>query len=115
MPVPSPLQTTVSLQAGETFFTRLKAGSLIHVASGEVSMSGPPSWMGGQLVSSRLTLLPGQLHIVADQGWVALAASDQGAADVQLIRAVKANWLATCAAALNSFVRRFGPLQMGRP
>jgi hypothetical protein len=115
VPVQPDTQTSGSLQAGETFFTCLTAGSRIQVASGKVFISGPPAWLGGQLLCSRLTLLPGQLHIVPHQGWIALAAGDQRAAAFHLTVPEKASWLAACFAALSSIARRTAPLQMEPP
>lgn len=75
---------TYQLAAGQWLKLHLKPGAVVHLASGRLTVAGPPTWLAETVSRPAATLTPGAVYIAGIAGWTTLAA--HGAATVHIMQ-----------------------------
>lgn len=65
----------IQLQAGESLFVYLAAGTWLAVAAGQLHVAGAPRWLGTQVVSLQTRLAEGEASLLEESGWLTLTAT----------------------------------------
>ncbi|SFC39634.1 hypothetical protein SAMN05216344_11627 [Polaromonas sp. OV174] len=69
----------LQLGANESLHIQTRAGSALISHSGRLLLTSTPGWLGEQVCRATTPLEPGQMHTLAESGWVTLKAGPQGA------------------------------------
>ena len=71
-------EAAIQLRAGESLFVYLKAGTTIASIAGQLCVTCPPRWLGGQIFRADAKLSEGEALQLEGSGWVTLTAARGG-------------------------------------
>ena len=65
-----------SLQPGQALRIAVDAGFVLRVARGQVCVTAAPAWLGERMFSAETLVRQGEVHVVAEGGWIEVRALD---------------------------------------
>lgn len=80
-PFPSQERT---IAAGQRMAMHVPAGTVLHVADGNLALEGTPQWLAEHVCRTAHRLAPGAVFVVESAGWVSMSAT-AGAATVRIV------------------------------
>ncbi|RJG04819.1 hypothetical protein D3870_01190 [Noviherbaspirillum cavernae] len=72
--MPHSIPASTSLRSGQSLHLHVSRGVVIVAMRGDLTIAAAPSWLGEQLLQQRFFLNEGCAHLMADSGWIAIAA-----------------------------------------
>jgi hypothetical protein len=74
---PARLPSHLSLARGQSFYTYVSTGTVLHIERGDVLLTTAPRWLAASFWQRAVSLTAGQVHVTETSGWLTLSTDTQ--------------------------------------
>ncbi len=75
--LPARLPSHLSLARGQSFYTYVSTGTVLHIERGDVLLTTAPRWLAASFWQRAVSLTAGQVHVTETSGWLTLSTDTQ--------------------------------------
>lgn len=70
---PARLPSHLALARGQSFYTYVSTGTVLHIERGEILLTTAPRWLAANVWRRTVSLTAGQVHVAETSGWLTLS------------------------------------------